>query len=146
MAVYFFYGEEDFNIVSEILKLKSSLDKNYLDMSYRVYYNPNFLDLISAIRTQPMMFGKMLIVIKCYNYFFKVENKEIKFDDKELEEISSALDNNNSNVDIVFVVELPRDEGKKLDSRRNYLNCCQNIMQRNFQLFQHTKQQNWKLG
>ena len=118
MAVYFFYGEEDFNIESEILKLKSSLDKNYLDMSYRVYYNPNFLDLISAIRTQPMMFGKMLIVIKCYNYFFKVENKEIKFDDKELEEISSALDNNNSNVDIVFVVELPRDEGKKLDSRR----------------------------
>ncbi len=118
MAVYFFYGEEDYNIEAEIHKLKSSLDKNYIDMSYRVYDNPSFPDLISAIRTQPMMFGKMLIVIKCYNYFFKVDNKEIKFDDRELDEISLALDNNNNNVDIVFVAELPRDEGKKLDSRR----------------------------
>ena len=112
MAVYFFYGEEDYNIEAEIHKLKSSLDKNYIDMSYRVYDNPSFPDLISAIRTQPMMFGKMLIVIKCLEYFSKT------FDDKEIAEISSALDNNDNNVDIVFVAELPRDEGKKLDSRR----------------------------
>ena len=65
MAVYFFYGEEDFNIESEILKLKAKLDKNFIEMSYRVFENPKFPDLISIIRTQPMMFGKMLIVIKC---------------------------------------------------------------------------------
>ncbi len=112
MAVYFFYGEEDYNIDAEIHKLKSSLDKNYIEMSYRVYDNPSFPDLISAIRTQPMMFGKMLIVIKCLEYFSKT------FEDKEIAEISSALDNNNNNVDIVFVVELPRDDKKKLDSRR----------------------------
>ena len=114
MAVYFFYGEEDFNIELEINKLKSLLDKNFLDMSFKVYNNPNYGDLISILRTQPMMFGKMLVVIKCLDYFSK------SFEDKEIKEISSALENNNENLDIVFVAELPRDEGKKLDSRKKF--------------------------
>ena len=69
MAVYFFYGEEDYNIEVEINKLKKSLDKNFLEMSFKVYNNPEYKDLISILRTQPMMFGKMLIVIKCLDYF-----------------------------------------------------------------------------
>ncbi len=112
MAVYFFYGEEDFNIEVEIDKLKSSLDKNYLDMSFKVYDNPSFPDLISILRTQPMMFGKMLIVIKCLDYFSKT------FEDKEIKEISAALENNNDMLDIVFLAQLPRDGGKKPDSRK----------------------------
>ena len=146
MAVYFFYGEEDFNIETEILKLKSSLDKNYIDMSYKVYDNPLFPDLMSAIRTQPMMFGKMLIVINCYNYFFKIENKEIKFDDKELEEIASALDNNNDNIDIVFCVEIPRDEGKKLDARRKLFKILSKYNAREFNVIPTYKKielENW---
>ena len=114
MAVYFFYGEEDYNIEAEISKLKKSLDKNFLDMSFKVYNNPDYKDLISILRTQPMMFGKMLVVIRCLDYFSK------SFEDKEIKEISSALDNNNENLDIVFVAELPRDEGKKLDSRKKF--------------------------
>lgn len=114
MAVYFFYGEEDFNIEQEINKLKSSLDKNFLEMSYKVYDNPKYTDLISILRTQPMMFGKMLVVIKCLDYFSKT------FDDKEIKEITKALEDNNENLDIVFVAELPRDEGKKLDSRKKF--------------------------
>ena len=112
MAVYFFYGEEDFNIEREIEKLKGSLDKNFLEMSYKVYDNPKYADLISILRTQPMMFGKMLVVIKCLEYFTKT------FEDKEIKEITKALEDNNENLDIVFVAELPRDEGKKLDSRK----------------------------
>ncbi|MBR6099610.1 DNA polymerase III subunit delta [bacterium] len=112
MAVYFFYGEEDFNIEREIDKLKSSLDKNFLEMSFKVYDNPKYADLISILRTQPMMFGKMLVVIKCLDYFSKT------FDDKEIKEITKALEDNNENLDIVFAAELPRDEGKKLDSRK----------------------------
>ena len=112
MAVYFFYGEEDFNIEREIEKLKSSLDKNFLEMSYKVYDNPKYADLISILRTQPMMFGKMLVVIKCLEYFSKT------FEDKEIKEITKALEDNSENLDIVFVAELPRDEGKKLDSRK----------------------------
>lgn len=112
MSVYFFYGEEDFNIEQEIERLKSNLDKNFLEMSYKTYDNPKFPDLISILRTQPMMFGKMLIVINCLDYFSKT------FEDKELKEISSALEENNENLDIVFVAQLKRDESKKLDTRK----------------------------
>ena len=110
--IYFFYGEEEFNISNEIGKLKKNLDKNFLDMSFKTYDNPKFPDLISILRTQPMMFGKMLIVINCLEYFSKT------FDDKEIKQISEALENNTDNLDIVFVAQLPRDEGKKLDSRK----------------------------
>ncbi len=114
MAIYFFYGEEDFNIEQEIGKLKKGLDKNFLEMSFKTYDNPKFADLTAILRTQPMMFGKMLIVINCLDYFSKT------FDDKEIKEITSALENNNDNLDIVFLANLPRNEGKKLDSRKKF--------------------------
>ncbi|MBO6087326.1 DNA polymerase III subunit delta [bacterium] len=114
MAVYFFYGEEDYNIEQEILKLKKGLDKNFLEMSFKTFDNPKFPDLISILRTQPMMFGKMLIVINCMDYFSKT------FDDKEIKQIEQALEDNNENSDIVFVAQLPRGEGKKLDSRKKF--------------------------
>lgn len=114
MAVYFFYGEEDFNIEQEIEKLKKGLDKNFLEMSFKTYDNPKFPDLISILRTQPMMFGKMLVVINCLDYFFKT------FDDKEIKQIAEVLEENNDNLDIVFVAQLKRDEGKKLDSRKKF--------------------------
>lgn len=114
MAVYFFYGEEDFNIDKEIDKLKKTLDKNFLEMSFKTYDNPRFADLISILRTQPMMFGRMLIVINCLSYFSK------SFEDKEIKEIAAALENNDENLDIVFAAQLPRDEGKKLDTRKKF--------------------------
>ena len=114
MAIYFFYGEEEFNITNEIEKLKKTLDKNFLEMSFKTYDNPKFPDLISILRTQPMMFGKMLIIINCLEYFAKT------FEDKEIKQISDALEANTDAVDIVFVAELPRDEGKKLDSRKKF--------------------------
>lgn len=110
MAVYFFYGEEDYNIEKEIEKLKKGLDKNFLEMSYKTYENPKFPDLISILRSQPMMFGKMLLVINCIEYFSKT------FEDKEIKEIEKALADNNNNIDIVFVAIL--SDGKKLDSRK----------------------------
>lgn len=114
MAIYFFYGEEDFNIEQEIEKLKKGLDKNFLEMSFKTYDNPKFPDLISILRTQPMMFGKMLVVINCLDYFSKT------FDDKEIKQIAEVLEENNDNLDIVFVAQLKRDEGKKLDSRKKF--------------------------
>lgn len=114
MAIYFIHGEEDFNIEKEIEKLKSSLDKNFLEMSFKTYDNPKYPDLISLLRSQPMMFGKMLIVINCLDYFSK------SFEDKEIKEITKALEDNNDNLDVAFVAQLPRDEGKKLDSRKKF--------------------------
>lgn len=126
MAVYFFHGEEDFNIELEIEELKKSLDKNFLEMSFKVYDNPKYPDLISILRTQPMMFGKMLIVIKCLDYFSK------GFEDKEIKEITKALEDNSDNLDIVFVAQLPRDEGKKLDSRKKFYKLLSKFNAREF--------------
>ncbi len=115
MAVYFFYGDEDYNIDLELEKMRSKLNPDFLSMSYQVLDNPNYSALITALRTPPMMFGDMLVVINSENYFLSNKNS---FDDSELADIEDALSNNPEGLNIVFVVRLPRDEGKKLDSRR----------------------------
>ena len=66
--IYFFYGDEEFNISNEIKKFKDKLDKNFLEMSYKYYSNLKFPDLVAVLKTQPMMFGKMLIEINCLSY------------------------------------------------------------------------------
>ena len=115
MAVYFYYGEEDFNIELEINQKKSSLNKDFLAMNFQVLDNPEYPELITALRTPPMMFGNMLVVINSEKYFSGTKNY---FEDTELDDIDDALKNNPESLDIIFVVRLPRDEGKKLDSRR----------------------------
>ncbi|MGN1125394.1 MAG: DNA polymerase III subunit delta [Candidatus Gastranaerophilaceae bacterium] len=112
MTVYFFYGDEDYNIEKAIEAQKKSLDKNFTAMNYRHLDNPTFPDLIEALRVQGLMFGKMLTVIDCNKYFEK------SFEDSQLKEIESALENNMENSDVVFVATLPRNENKKLDSRK----------------------------
>ena len=127
MAIYFFYGEEDFNIDIELHKLRSKLNPDFLSMSYHVYDNPGYQELVSALRTPPMMFGEMLVVINSEKYFLSgrkssddgsAEGGKGSFDDKQLEDIEDALKNNPETLNIVFVVKLPRDENKKIDSRR----------------------------
>lgn len=116
MAVHFFYGEEEFDIESNLNDMREKLDKSFAAMNYRVVTNPDFNELSQILRTQPMMFGNMLIVINCNGYF--LEQKSAGFDDKQINEIEKLVENTAETVDIVFVVKLPRGEGKKLDSRR----------------------------
>lgn len=115
MAVYFFYGDEDFNIDLELESMRSKLNPDFLSMSFQILDNPEYPELITALRTPPMMFGDMLIVINSDKYFSGNKNY---FEDSELEDIEDALKNNPDSLNIVFVVKLPRDENKKLDSRR----------------------------
>lgn len=111
--IYFFYGDEDYNIELEIKKLKKKLlDKNFAAMNFKTANNPNIPDLISLLRTQPMMFGNQMIVINCEDYFSKT------LEDNQLDEISKALEDNIESLCIVFVVALARNEGKKVDSRK----------------------------
>ena len=115
MAVYFYYGEEDYNIELALDELKSNLNLDFIAMNYQVFDNPCYSDLINVLRTPPMMFGRMLVVVNSDKYFLSQKNF---FEDSELVDIEDALDNNPDGLDIVFVVKLPRDDGKKLDSRR----------------------------
>lgn len=115
MAVYFYYGDEDYNIELELEKMSSKLNPDFKSMSLQTLDNPDFSTLISVLRTTPMMFGDMLIIINSDAYF--AANKNF-FDDSELGEIEEALKNNPETLNIVFVLKLPRDENKKPDSRR----------------------------
>ncbi len=112
MAVYFFYGEEEFSMGKEVEKFKKKLDQNFLDMSYKKYDNPKFADFIALLRTQPMMFGSMLTVIDVFGFL------SATLEDKQIQEISDALDSCHENSDIILTAVLPRGEGKKLDSRK----------------------------
>lgn len=136
MAVYFYYGEEDFNIELEIEKMKSKLNQDFIAMNFQNLDNPEYTELITALRTPPMMFGDMLIVINADKYFLSQKNY---FEDAELEDIEDALKNNPESLNIVFVVKIPRDEGKKLDSRRKLYKILSKFNAQEFQPFKTYK-------
>ena len=142
MAVYFFYGKEDFNIDLELDNLRSKLNPDFLSMSYRVMDNPLYPDLITALRSSPMMFGSSLIVIDIKNYFFKSDDEgegDYTLNDASLDDIKDALDNNQESVDIAFVVRIPRDDDKKIDSRRKLFKILSKYNAKEFQPFKSYK-------
>ena len=118
--IYFFYGEEEFNISNEIKKFKSKLDKDFIEMSYKFFNNPKFPDLVAAVKSQPMMFGKMLIEINCLSYLSGKTADDKGFDDKQLAQLTEALDSCSDNVDVIFVAQIPPDSQKKIDKRKKF--------------------------
>lgn len=112
MGIYFFYGDEDYLLEKELEGYKSKLDKNFSAMNYVVHDNPSYADFVSVLMTQPMMFGKMMIVIACEKILAE------SYEDSQLKEIEMALENNPEMLDIFFVAKYPRNEGAKPDSRR----------------------------
>ncbi len=136
MAVYFFYGDEDYNIELEIEKMRSKLNPDFLSMSYQVADNPEYQELITLLRTPPMMFGNMLVIINAEKYFSGNKNW---FEDSELSDIDDALANNPDSLDIVFVVKLPRDENKKLDSRKKLYKILNKYNSKEFPTFKTYK-------
>ncbi len=136
MTVYFFYGDEDYNIEIEIENMRSKLNPDFISMNFQTLDNPEYPELITALRTPPMMFGNMLVVINADKYFSSQKNY---FEDSELADIEDALKNNPDSLDIVFVVCLPRDEGKKIDSRRKLYKILSKFNSREFPVFKTYK-------
>lgn len=136
MAVYFYYGEEDFNIDLQIDLMKSKLNQDFLSMNFQTYDNPEYVDLINILRTPPMMFGEMLVVIMANEYFF---SQKKYFEDAHLEDIEDALKHCPESLNIVFVVKLPREEGKKIDSRRKLYKILSKFNAQEFPVFRTYK-------
>lgn len=136
MSVSFFYGTEEFLIEQEIKKLKDKLlDKNFSAMNYKFVKSPNYQDLISLLRTQPMMFGAQMIVIDVEKYFknknnktdvsddnnendLNGENDNFTFDDYQIGEIKDALENVTPSLHIIFTLIFERNSKKKPDTRK----------------------------
>ena len=118
MAIWFFHGKEEFKISKEIEKLKSQLlDEAFKAMNFRIYYSPEIQDLLEICATAPLMFGNIMSVVHCENFFFRIKNKKIEFTDAHIKALDYALQNVSESNNIIFVCNIPRDEDKKVDTR-----------------------------
>ena len=61
-----------YNIELEIEEMKSKLNQDFISMNFQVLDNPEYSELIVALRTPPMMFGDMLLVIDSSKYFLSM--------------------------------------------------------------------------
>ena len=118
MPLYFLWGDEDFLIERHIEKIKNEVLKGEVnEINYKKVDSPSFPLFSELIRTNSMMFGNTVIVIKCQNYFLVSKNKK-ELDDKQTQELINAFQNIQNTVHIVLVCLTPRGEKKKPDSRK----------------------------
>ena len=113
-------GMKNLIFLMKLKSFKNKLDKNFIEMSYKYFNNPKFPDLVAAVKTQPMMFGKMLIEINCLSYLSGKSSEDGGMDDKQIKQITEALDNVSENLDIIFVAQIPPDSQKKIDKRKKF--------------------------
>ena len=115
MTVFLFYGQEEYLIDKEIKKLKGELlDASFMSMSYKVFDNPTFEELLACVQSAPLMFGNTLSVIYLDKYLFS----NSAFDDKQIEALDFALKNINNATNIIFVGKVSREKYKKPDTRK----------------------------
>ena len=118
MPIHFLWGDEDFLIEKALNKLKKEiLGDNVNELNYRAVDNPNFSLFSELIRSNAMMFGDVVIQIKCQKYFLETKSKE-KLDDKQVAELVAGLNNVSDRVHLILVCPTPRGEKKKPDSRK----------------------------
>ncbi len=118
MAVFLFYGQEEYLMEKEIKKLKNELlDTSFMSMAYKVFDNPDFHTILECVQSAPLMFGKTLTLISIDKYL--IGNK-MSLDDKQIESLDYALSTINDSVNIIFVCKVSRDENKKPDSRKKF--------------------------
>lgn len=125
MPLSFFWGEEDFLIEAEVNKIKKDvLGDNISELNYRVVDNPDFSEFIFLLRSQPMMFGESVYVIKCEKYFLKASKKG-KLDEKQVEELIDAIGLISDKIHIVLTAQAKKGEREKPDSRTKLFKAIQ---------------------
>ncbi len=118
MPIYFLWGDEDYLIEKRAQKIKKEILKdNINELNYRTVDNPSFSLFSELLRTNAMMFGDVVIQIKCAKYFLESKNKE-KLDDKQTKELIDAINNISDRIHIILICPTPRGEKKKPDSRK----------------------------
>lgn len=118
MAVFLFYGQEEYLMEKEIKKLKNELlDASFMSMAYKVFDNPSFQTLIECVQGAPLMFGNTLSIVYLDKYL--IGNK-MSLDDKQIESLDYSLSSLSDSVNIIFVCKIARDENKKPDSRKKF--------------------------
>ena len=118
MPIDFLWGDEDYLIEKAVNKIKNEVLKGDVnELNYRLVDNPPFSLFSELLRTNAMMFGDIVIVIKCQKYFLETKSKE-KLDDKQTHELINAINNISDRVYFILVCPTPKGEKKKPDSRK----------------------------
>ena len=118
MPIDFLWGDEDYLIEKAVNKIKDNVLKGDVnELNYRLVDNPSFSLFSELLRTNAMMFGDVVVVIKCQKYFLESKTKE-KLDDKQNQELINALNNISDRVHFILVCPTPRRKKKKPDSRK----------------------------
>lgn len=118
MSIYFYYGKEEYTISKAIAKLKAELlDSTFGAMNFRIHYNPSFEELLGICNSAPLMFGNIINLIHCENYFMKIKNKKTEFTDTQLKDLEFALKNISDSNNIIFVCIIPRNSECNPDAR-----------------------------
>lgn len=118
MAIWFFHGKEEFRISKEVECIKKELvDPAFKAMNFRIFYSPLPEELIEICNTAPLMFGNVVSLVHCENYFFKTKNKKVDFSEEQISSLDFAMKNVSDSNTIIFVCNIPREDDKKVDSR-----------------------------
>ena len=138
MSVHFLWGDEDYLIEIAANKIKKDILGDNVDaLNYRSIDNPSFSLFSELLRTNAMMFGDIVIQIKCPKYFLTVKGEQ-KLDDSQVSELITALQNVSDKVHIILICPTPRGEKKKPDSRKKLYKELQKITKpQEFQSFRN---------
>lgn len=118
MSIYFYYGKEEYTISKAVSKLKEELlDSSFGAMNFRIHYNPTFEELLEICNSAPLMFGNVVNLIHCENYFMKIKNKKVEFTDTQIKDLEFALKNISDSNNIIFVCIIPRNSESGPDAR-----------------------------
>ena len=135
--LFFFWGQEDFLINSEIEKLKNKfIDKNFEVMAYKKIYEPRFEDLLNAVQAVPMMFGNIMHVIDVNKFF--LSDSESSLDDWALNQLENAFKNKSEKNIVVLRLIIPKESKRKVDSRKKiYKITSKYAQEKQFPIFRH---------
>lgn len=118
MPIHFLWGDEDYLIEKEALKIKKDALKDDINpLNYRAVDNPSFALFSELLRTNAMFFGDSVVQIKCPNYFLE-SKKKVSLDDKQTAELVNAINNISEKVHIILICPTPKGEKKKPDARK----------------------------
>ncbi len=118
MPIDFLWGDEDFLIERHVNKLKQEiLNEGINELNYLSVDNPPLSVFCELLKTNAMIFGEKVILIKCQKYFLDSRSNQ-KLDDKQNAQLIEAFNNVSDNIHIILVCPTPRGEKKKPDSRK----------------------------
>lgn len=118
MPIKFLWGDEDYLIERAVDKIKQEILRGDInELNYKTFDNPSFSLLSETIRTNPMLFGDIVIKISLEKYFLSLKNS-IKLDDKQTNELLEGFKNISDRVHLILICQTPRGEKKKPDSRK----------------------------